>query len=212
MALTTIKNSGLSGSIDLTTKVTGELPNANLATVGVAKGGTGLTSGTADQYLKFTGTTTLASAAVSAGKVAQVVHAESSGEIDVNNSSSFVDTNLEATITPSAATSKVLVWWSPRATFNWQDGTRAFGVSIERAISGGATTNVFSSGYDYEVGGSGSRTNGQTHVRPNWMKLDSPNTTSAITYNAQAQTESSGYVQFNGLNMKSDIILMEVLA
>ena len=67
MALTTVKNSGLSGSIDLTTKVTGELPNANLATVGVAKGGTGLTSGTADQYLKFTGTTTLASAAVAAG-------------------------------------------------------------------------------------------------------------------------------------------------
>ena len=67
MALTVVKNSGLSGSIDLTTKVTGELPNANLATVGVAKGGTGLTSGTADQYLKFTGTTTLASAAVSAG-------------------------------------------------------------------------------------------------------------------------------------------------
>ena len=149
---------------------------------------------------------------ISAGKVAQVVHAESSGEIDVNNSSSFVDTNLEATITPTAATSKVLVWWSPRATFNWQDGTRAFGVSIERAISGGSTTNVFSSGYDYEVGGSGARTNGQTHVRPNWMKLDTPNTTSAITYNAQAQTESSGYVQFNGLHMKSDIVLMEVLA
>jgi len=204
MAFATIGNSGLTGSIDLTSKVTGSLP--------VGNGGTGLTSGTADQYLKFTGTTTLASAAVSAGKVAQVVHAESSGEIDVNNSSSFVDTNLEATITPSAATSKVLVWWSPRATFNWQDGTRAFGVSIERAISGGATTNVFSSGYDYEVGGSGSRTNGQTHVRPNWMKLDTPNTTSAITYNAQAQTESSGYVQFNGLHMKSDIVLMEVLA
>ena len=67
---------------------------------------------------------------ISAGKVGQVIHAVSSGEIDVNNSSSFVDTNLEATITPTAATSKVLVWWSPRATFNWQDGTRAFGVSI----------------------------------------------------------------------------------
>ena len=37
MALTTVKNSGLSGSIDLTSKVTGSLP--------VANGGTALTSG-----------------------------------------------------------------------------------------------------------------------------------------------------------------------
>ena len=42
--------------------VTGTLPTANLDTVGVAQGGTGITSGTTDQFLKFTGTTTLASA------------------------------------------------------------------------------------------------------------------------------------------------------
>ena len=36
-------------------------------TVGVANGGTGLSSGTSGQYLKFTGSTTVASAAVSAG-------------------------------------------------------------------------------------------------------------------------------------------------
>ena len=63
MALTTVKNSGLSGSIDLTSKVTGSLP--------VANGGTGLTSGTSGQFLKFTGSTTLASAADN-GKILQV--------------------------------------------------------------------------------------------------------------------------------------------
>ena len=41
MALTTVKNSGLSGSIDLTSKVTGSLP--------VANGGTGLAAATTDQ-------------------------------------------------------------------------------------------------------------------------------------------------------------------
>jgi hypothetical protein len=61
MALTTVKNSGLTGSIDLTSKVTGSLP--------VANGGTGLAAGTTDQYLKFTGTTTLASAAVASDLV-----------------------------------------------------------------------------------------------------------------------------------------------
>ena len=46
-------------TIDLTKGVTGVTP--------VANGGTGLTSGTTGQFLKFTGTTTVASAAVSAG-------------------------------------------------------------------------------------------------------------------------------------------------
>ena len=56
MALTRI---GLNQSINLASNVTGALP--------VANGGTGLTSGTTDQFLKFTGSTTLASAADNAG-------------------------------------------------------------------------------------------------------------------------------------------------
>ena len=52
MALTRL---GLNQSINLATNTTG--------TLGVANGGTGLASGTADQFLKFTGSTTLASAA-----------------------------------------------------------------------------------------------------------------------------------------------------
>ena len=58
--------------IDVANMLTGEVPNANVATIGVAKGGTGLTSGTSGQFLKFTGGTTLASAADNAGKVLQV--------------------------------------------------------------------------------------------------------------------------------------------
>ena len=50
--------------IDMSKMVTGTLP--------VSSGGTGLTSGTTDQLLKFTGTTTLASSAITTGKVLQV--------------------------------------------------------------------------------------------------------------------------------------------
>ena len=53
--------------IDVANMLTGEGANANVATVGVAKGGTGLTSGTSGQFLKFTGSTTLASAADTQG-------------------------------------------------------------------------------------------------------------------------------------------------
>lgn len=52
--------------------VTGTLPTANLDTVGVAQGGTGITSGTTDQFLKFTGTTTIASAADNFTRVGNV--------------------------------------------------------------------------------------------------------------------------------------------
>ena len=52
MALTRL---GPNQAVNLSTNTTG--------TLGVANGGTGLTSGTADQYLKFTGTTTVASSA-----------------------------------------------------------------------------------------------------------------------------------------------------
>ena len=56
MALTRL---GLNQAINLATNTTG--------TLGVANGGTGLTSGTTNQFLKFTGSTTVASAAVDAG-------------------------------------------------------------------------------------------------------------------------------------------------
>ena len=58
MALTRL---GPNQSINLATNTTG--------TLGVANGGIGITSGTTDQFLKFTGSTTLASAADNAGLV-----------------------------------------------------------------------------------------------------------------------------------------------
>jgi hypothetical protein len=50
--------------IDVANMVTGATP--------VANGGTGLTSGTTDQFLKFTGSTTLASAADNTGGITEV--------------------------------------------------------------------------------------------------------------------------------------------
>ena len=99
MALTTVKNSGLSGSIDLTSKVTGALP--------VGNGGTGITSGTSGQYLKFTGSTTTASSAVDAGKILKVQHANFITGGTVNTSTSFATTYITDQITPAATSSKI---------------------------------------------------------------------------------------------------------
>ena len=91
--------------IDMSKMVTGTLP--------VASGGTGLTSGTADQFLKFTGTTTVASSTLGdTGKVGQVVSASKQTVASFSSSSTntFVDlAGLTLNITPSAASSKILI-------------------------------------------------------------------------------------------------------
>jgi len=51
-------------TIDLTKGITGTIATSNLPTIPVTKGGTGLTSGTSGQFLKFTGSTAVGSAAV----------------------------------------------------------------------------------------------------------------------------------------------------
>ena len=59
-------------TIDMTKGITGVTPTANLPTIPVTKGGTNLTSGTTDQFLKFTGTTTIASAVDNAGALVHI--------------------------------------------------------------------------------------------------------------------------------------------
>ena len=75
-------------TIDVTKGITGSVPTANLPTIPVTKGGTGLTSGTTDQFLKFTGTTTLASAADNAGSLVHLNTTTGSsnvGTVDIDN-------------------------------------------------------------------------------------------------------------------------------
>mgnify|MGYP005990135727 CR=1 FL=1 len=71
MAFATIGTRGIQAqSIDLTTKVTGTLP--------VPNGGLGIASGTTGQFLKFTGTETLASSADNGGGLVLLSNSESS--------------------------------------------------------------------------------------------------------------------------------------
>ena len=74
MAFATIGTAGIQAqSIDLSTKVTGTLP--------VPNGGIGIASGTTDQFLKFTGTETLASAADNAGSLVFINEASASSDV-----------------------------------------------------------------------------------------------------------------------------------
>ena len=127
MTLTTINLAALGDTINLATEVTGTLP--------VPNGGTGLASGTTDQLLKFTGSTTLASSAISTGKVIQTVSA--TGGAELMTSSTFNSTGLYATITPTAATSRLLVFATTPRIYN--NGTEELNAQIWKGTSGEAS-------------------------------------------------------------------------
>jgi len=78
MAFATIGTRGIQAqSVDLSSKVTGTLP--------VPNGGLGVASGTTGQFLKFTGTETLASSALGAtGKVLQIVQVENTTDLSLS--------------------------------------------------------------------------------------------------------------------------------
>jgi len=135
------------------------------------------------------------------GSVLQVVSATTSTEISTT-STSFVTTGLSASITPTIATSKILVTMSaPIAT----SGTNVVRVTIYR----GATNLGASSGGFGRLGAGSGITGMDGFSSINY--LDSPATTSSTTYSVYYNTNTgSGY--FSANNATSTITLMEIAA
>jgi len=144
--------------------------------------------------------------AISHGKILQVVTSTYSTE-ESTTSTSFVDTSLTATITPSSATSKVLVLTSFVArsqTTGAYEARRTL-----HAISRGGTDiiNQHTTGY-YDQQGTTTREN---YSNAALIVLDSPATTSATTYTLQhAITGTATCYTFN--NRLGTMTLMEVSA
>ena len=134
------------------------------------------------------------------GSVLQVVHGTTSTQVDTT-SSSYVDTGLTATITPSSTSSKILAIYSP---------------SLYQAVTGSAITLQLVRGstsiavHGYALYASGSLV--ISHVAA--THLDSPSTTSATTYKIQMATGDSFNVSANyddgSGDTHSTITLMEI--
>jgi len=153
-------------------------------------------SGTIALSNQLSGMTT---ASLPSGSVLQVVQASNSTSF-VTSSASFVDTPLTATITPTSTSSKILVMWTIQVLL---DGTnKGIGTKL---LSG--STGVYQSGSSYDVY-SGAASNA-SRKRPSWSYLDSPSTTSAVTYKVQVQAYG-GAVTIHDTNSASQIILMEI--
>ena len=170
MALTTVSNAGLGGSIDLTSKVTGTLPAAN--------GGTGRTAMT--------------------GNVLQVIRA-STTTATATSSTSMVDiTNLTVNITPSATSSKVYVIMHAAGMSSSSSATSAVTLQIYRASDFGTSINI---GYG---------TTNQLGMNATLTALDSPSSTSELTYKGQMKNRESNSVSVNVSNDTSSITVMEI--
>jgi hypothetical protein len=135
------------------------------------------------------------------GKVLQVVNA-TYATVTASSTSTYVDTGLTASITPSSATSKVLVFVHQTGISKGASNTYAF----LRLVRGATTLAEFekAAGYDntsnvQNVGGSGI------------TYLDSPATTSATTYKTQfASGNGTANASVQSDNCTSTITLMEI--
>jgi hypothetical protein len=140
-------------------------------------------------------------AAAGGGKVLQVIAATTTTET-ANSTSTDADTNLTATITPSAATSKVLVLVQQSGTRkNDTNAATRLQINLKR----GATTIASSNNHLY--------TNSQLIQTgyQGFSHLDSPNTTSATTYKTTFNSESNqAAVQVQTSSSQSSIVLLEI--
>jgi hypothetical protein len=139
-----------------------------------------------------------------AGTVLQVVNATDSTQLSTS-STSYVDTGLSASITPTSATSKILIFVEQtglgknsggsgyRLALNiLRDSTQLIQFELGAGYTGSSVVNVF--------GGSGAN------------YLDSPASTSSITYKTQIKGFDGGTVYANYDNCTSTITLMEIAA
>jgi len=149
------------------------------------------------------------------GKVLQVVQATTATNVSIG-STSYTDTGLTGTITPTLASSKILVMVTQQfAIQNSPDlGSFTMGWKLARNIGGGAFSFVYTPTPTNNVlWGVGTNTQFFRALN-NLVYLDSPATTSAVEYKLQARTNSTASGQSINFQMEdtgtSVIIMMEI--
>ena len=169
---------GLNQAINLATNVTGTLATGN--------GGTGATS-------------------FAPGKVLQIVQGQKDGLISTS-STSYVTTNLSASITPSATDSKVLILANMTACLQATQNKNGF-FTIYRA-----STNIApgGSGLYQQLSGIYSASGGSITPGLNMSFLDSPSSSSSTTYTVYMATDSGGDQRMNQNGTSSVIQLLEI--
>tara|TARA_R110002072_G_C7553240_1_gene499478 strand:- start:35 stop:520 length:486 start_codon:yes stop_codon:yes gene_type:complete len=133
------------------------------------------------------------------GSVLQVKIVEDASLLLVATAS-YTDTNMSVSITPTSTSSKILAMWTVQGNLSVVNA--GWGVKLLRD-----STAIWTSAVQYiqfTADANGSRDT-STH-----MHLDSPNTTSAITYKVQVSSYSNRAIYFNDDGAQSQLVVMEV--
>jgi hypothetical protein len=145
-------------------------------------------------------------AAIATGKVLQVVQSTTTTPTSTT-STSYADTTLSGAITPSATSSKILVIVNQDIRTASSSDRTGGSLQLLRGstvvYSGDAAYEVF-----FETGGSNLM---QIYLRQNLNYLDSPSSTSELTYKTQARIYQSGTtITTQESNIEATITLMEI--
>jgi len=189
-------------TIDVTKGITGTIP--------VANGGTGLASGTTGQFLKFTGSTTVASSAIGdTGKVLQVKTAYGGTATTVNTTTNQlpINSNFYATITPTTVGNKFIMYGT--CDLNYENAGTYHDVGFCYSTDGGSNyvdTNMSgkaAKGYYTGV----TRLEGTFEFTTGELTTSSANE-HRISFNG---ISGNGACQFMA-NSRSSIVIMEIAA
>jgi hypothetical protein len=140
------------------------------------------------------------------GKVLQVVFATTTTQVN-NNTTSYTDTNLTASITPSSTSNKIYVIVNQA---NKLQEASSSGGSVIKILRD--STTIYGGDQAYEnflsIGGASSV---QRYDRNNLNFLDTPSSTSSLTYKTQARAYIAGdIISCQPENIESTITLMEI--
>ena len=145
------------------------------------------------------------------GSVVQVVSTTKSDVFTVSSASLTEVTGLTATITPTSASSKVMVFLTiGGATVGGYSGGRLYRGSTQLAVGQGATN--YNSSFPVTFYDHG---NGDSFQSGSLTYLDSPNTTSATIYSVKVSNGSANAIYINHCRLgrvsgSSSITVMEI--
>ena len=136
-----------------------------------------------------------------AGSVLQVVQGVYSTQTTIS-ATAYTDSGLSASITPSSTSNKILITWTTHAALT-NGSTRGWGCKLLRN-----STAVYTEGTNYRT--YGDQNTGDIRLTTAQSHLDSPSTTSAITYKVQVSAHNTAGTQFNQASSETQITLMEI--
>ena len=143
---------------------------------------------------------------LSTGKVLQVIEATSSTLQDTTSTSYIDITNITLDITPSATSSKIFVLYTDMNRTTRTNDVSAGSITLQILRDSTQIAQRHMSMYN-SAGGNGSNTIATSTAM---SKLDSPSTTSQITYKVQMKAASSATISSQYSNETASLIAMEI--